>query len=96
MEISQRLRQRIERDFEPGSREEVVRVVTDLSPEALGRQDSERVLAAVVVSSQGEWWRFEDAVATLNMDWRDALVSGGLAHEDWRERLEAALGSNPD
>jgi hypothetical protein len=59
-------------------------------------QDSERVLAAVVLSSKGQWWRFEDAVAIVKMDWRDALLAGDLADEDWREKLDVALADAID
>lgn len=90
-EISERLRRRIERDFAPGSSEEVVRTLVELPPEVVGGQNTERVMAAVVLASKGQWWRFEDAVATLRMDWRDALVNGGLADDDWPGRLDVAL-----
>ena len=90
-EVSERLRRRIARDFAPGSSEEVVRTLVNLPPDSVGGQDTERVMAAVVLSSQGHWSRFEDAVATLKMDWRDALVNGGLADEDWPSKLELAL-----
>lgn len=89
--MSERLRRRIERDFAPGSSDEVVRTLVELDPRVVGGQSTERVLTAVVLSSNGQWWRFEDAIATLRMDWRDALVNGGLADEDWPFRLEAAL-----
>lgn len=90
-EVSERLRRRIEHDFPPGSAEEVVRILAELPPDLVGGQDGDRVLAAVVLSSKGQWRRFVDAVAMLKMGWRDALVSGGLANEDWREKLEVAL-----
>ena len=90
-DVSERLRRRIARDFAPGAAEEVVRALSELPYDALGGQDGERVLTAIVLSSQGELPRFEAALALLRLDWRDVLVAGGLANGDWPVRLEIAL-----
>lgn len=36
--------------------------------------------------------RLYDAIHLSRLDWRDALVAGGLADEDWPERLDKELG----
>ena len=84
--ITDRLRRQIERDFtEPGSADEIVRIVSAGS-------DSERVPAAIVLRASGDLGRLHDAVALTVADWRDPLVGAGLADEDWPEKLESALG----
>jgi hypothetical protein len=58
-----------------------------------GTQNRERVLAAVVLGAGAD----EDVLLRLielsRVDWRDVLVSGGLANADWPERLNQSLGN---
>jgi hypothetical protein len=58
-----------------------------------GTQDRERVLAAVVFGAGAD----EDVLLRLielsRVDWRDVLVSGGLANADWPGRLDRSLGN---
>jgi hypothetical protein len=56
-------------------------------------EQGERVQAAVVLWARGELGRFDDSLKLCDVDWRDVLVRGGLADEDWAERLDAELGS---
>jgi hypothetical protein len=85
-EMTPRLRRRIERDFpEPGSAEGVVRLVSEAS-------DSERVQAAIVLWARGDLARIRNSVELVKSDWRDVLVRGDLADEDWPDKLEAELG----
>jgi hypothetical protein len=84
--MTSRLRRRIEFDFpEPGSAQEVVRLVSEIS-------DSERVQAAVVLWARGDLSRIRSSVELAKSDWRDVLVRGDLADEDWPHKLEAELG----
>jgi hypothetical protein len=53
---------------------------------------SERVQAAVVISAAGDLDQLRRAVTLAKADWRDILVAGGLADEDWPQWLEAELG----
>jgi len=83
---SARLRRRINQDFaSPGSGDEVARLVAEVSA-------SERVQAAVVFSASGVHEQLRRAITLAKADWRDVLVAGGLADEDWSQRLEAELG----
>ncbi len=52
----------------------------------------ERVQAALVLRTDGDWHHFQDMVRLVERDWRDALVAADLADEDWNDRLTAALG----
>ena len=90
-DLTPRLVNRIYRDFPVGSAEEVARRLTDLPANAFGLQDHERVMAAIVLASAGQWQRFVYFIRLVADDWRDVLVDGGLADEDWRDRLNAEL-----
>jgi len=86
MEVTDRVRARIERDFaEAGSADEVVRLVG-------GAGDSERVQAAIVFAASGRLSQLRDAVALAQIDWRDLLVNVGLGNEDWPTQLDSELG----
>ena len=84
--VEDRLKRRIQNDFPaPGSADEIIRLVGEAS-------ESERIQAAIVFSARGDLDRLRQAIALTEMDWRDTLVAGGLEHNDWRERLDFALG----
>jgi hypothetical protein len=86
--MTARLRRRVDLDFPSlGSRSEVARIVA----EAAG---SERVQAAIVLWAAGDMHRVRDSIHVATQDWRDVLVRGGLAGDDWRERLDAELGTD--
>ena len=84
---SERLIRRIRRDFGRGTDDEVIRWLTALAPD----DSSERIQAALVLGAGGKWNRFEQQMRRLERDWRDVLVVGGLAGDDWRARLRAEL-----
>ena len=72
--------------------QQVLAALNALPDEAYGGQDRERVRAALVLAADGSWDGFERALALVRVDWRDALVAGGLANADWPQRLEEAMG----
>jgi hypothetical protein len=85
--MTARLRGRVDLDFPgPGSSSEVARIVAETN-------DCERVQSAIVLYAAGDLERLRYAVRLAIADWRDVLVSAGLANDDWRERLDVALGS---
>jgi hypothetical protein len=90
-EPTPRLRKGISRDFPPGTAEKVTVYLARLDTETFDGQDPERVQAAVVLASDGEWQRFTALCRLAELDWRDALVAGGLANDDWPDRLNAEL-----
>ena len=57
------------------------------------RPASERVMAAAVIVSKGDLEELVKAAELVRIDWRDLLVMGGLAHEDWGDRLDEILGT---
>jgi len=90
MELTQRVRARIERDFaEAGSVDEVIRLVA-------GAGESERVQAAIVLAASGRLSDLRDAAALAQIDWRDLLVNVGLGDEDWPTKLDSTLGPATD
>ena len=88
---SERLIRRIRRDFPRGTDDEVIVRLTALRPD----DSSERLQAALVLGAAGQWNRFEQQLRRLERDWRDVLVAGGLADEDWPARLAEALPCVP-
>jgi hypothetical protein len=93
-EMSDRLRKRIDRDYDEGTAAELHRRLADV-PEGLPlgeRQDPERMQAAAVLGHDGSWTSLERRLLTLRRDWRDALMAAGLAQPDWPARLDAELG----
>ena len=85
MEVTPRVRARIEQDFaEDGSAHEVIRLVAEAS-------DSERVQAAIVLAASGRLSDLRDAAALAQVDWRDLLVSGRSRQS--RLADEARLGA---
>jgi hypothetical protein len=84
--MTPRLLRRVRSDFPgSGSADEIARLVSDVAP-------SERVQAAIVLSAKGDLRKLRDSIALARSDWRDVLVRGDLADEDWTERLDSSLG----
>ncbi len=84
--VSDRLQRRVARDFpQPGSSEEVVRLLAEAS-------DCERVQAAIIIAANGDLREFKREAELALVDWRDVLMNGDLAHDDWPDVLDAELG----
>ena len=86
--LTPRLRARIRQDFPDDADRVFVRLESAIS----GNQDRERVLTAIVLCAQGDLRQLHEAVDLSRLDWRDALVAGGLANEDWPQRMDFELG----
>jgi hypothetical protein len=86
--VSKRLQRRIDRDFlQADEAEEVHRRLAQVA-------DSERVQAAIILAANGNLQEFHREAELALVDWRDALVNGGLAHDDWPDVLNSELGSD--
>jgi hypothetical protein len=90
-ELTARLEQRIRADFPPDVAPTVIDHLTELDDVAYGGQDHERIQAALVLAAGGDWDRFLAQFHLVRLDWRDVLVAGGLADEDWPHKLIAEL-----
>lgn len=91
-DVSPRLTAWIACNFEAGTAEEILDVLRDLPPGAIGGQDPERIQAALVLGAGGSWQLFLSNVELAKLDYRDALVGGGLGNADWPCRLTDVLG----
>ncbi len=84
--VSARLQRRVARGFpSPGSAEEVIRLLAGVS-------DSERVQAAIVFAADGDLQAIKCEAELVAVDWRDVLMNGDLAHEDWQDVPDSELG----
>lgn len=93
-EPSERLVRRIRQDF---STNDACRVIEALRPIPdcfpLGaNQDPERLQAAVVLTSDGNYTALQTAIQLGHADWRDLLMNAGLEHSNWPSKLDVALG----
>ena len=90
MEVTPRVRKRIERDFgASGSADEVCRLIGESS-------GTELVQAAIVLAASGRVTDLHDAIALAQIDWRDLLMNAGLANQDWPTKLDSVLGPATD
>lgn len=48
-----------------------------------------------MVTTGGDWERFVGMRDLALVDWRDALVAGGLAEPEWPQELNAILDPPP-
>lgn len=83
-QVSERLQRRIERDFDAEQVAEVCRLVAEAS-------DTERVQAAIVLAAQCDVDAVRREAELAAVDWRDVLVNGELAGEDWNARMADEL-----
>ena len=88
--VSERLTRWVLRNFAAGSAERVLEALAAL-PEPWDGSPRERIQAAVVLRTDGDWHRFQDMLRLAQLDWRDALVAADLANEDWPDRLDTIL-----
>ncbi|HRC08585.1 MAG TPA: hypothetical protein PLV41_10255 [Miltoncostaeales bacterium] len=90
--LSPRLKQRIRRDYGPGSDAVIsllTRYVAGLPNADL--QDAERLQAAPVLVAAGDVDALRRALELGLIDWRDLLVTAGLADGDWPQVLDREL-----
>jgi hypothetical protein len=94
VELSERIKRRISRDYTPDDRQAVEEILIDLMSymESKGI-DAERVIAATLLDAEGEPDKLLDAVQLARIDFRDILMGSGLEHADWRDRLETEFGT---
>jgi hypothetical protein len=95
MEPTPRVAYRVRSDFDDREAEQAIERLRSLS----GVDDaglSERIQAAVVKLSAGDWSRLEASLELARIDWRDVLVAADLAGNDWRARLDDYLGQPSD
>ena len=85
-----RLVRRIRADF--GSRAD--EVVSRLSALPGTSESPERIQAAIVVRSAGNFARFLSELELVETDWRDTLMGSGFEHADNPAQLDRVLGAD--
>jgi hypothetical protein len=89
--VTQRLQQHVRKVFETAMAGDALLELLSMVDES-GDPVSERIQAAAVVFARGDLDRLAEARQLARIDWRDLLVVGGLAYEDWPDRLDELLG----
>lgn len=74
-----------------GSTTERAQRLRGLNENQFGGQGAERIQAAIVFMSHGSWGSLVDGLGAHEQDWRDVLVNGGLADDDWPAVLAGNL-----
>ena len=88
--VTPRLQAFVRRSF--ADPQDVLDLLVGLPFQAYGRQDVERVHAALVLPAGGDVDEVRSRVALCTRDWRDALVAGGLGDVGWERVLDERLG----
>ncbi|KOG32996.1 hypothetical protein AQJ84_34320 [Streptomyces resistomycificus] len=93
MGLTPRIKRRIAQDYTGEDRQAVEEILHELVNDLTGGAE-ERIVAATLIRSQAKVERFLLAVQIARDDSRGILMSSGLEHEDWRERLDAEFGTD--
>jgi hypothetical protein len=80
----------VRKDF-PATEVRAVRRELRALRKSLGTEADTRLMAAVLVSAQGDRDRLRSAIRGAETDWRDVLYSSRLADHDGRGRLWRVL-----
>lgn len=54
--------------------------------------ERERLIGAVLIAGGGSRQEVQLQIELAEVDWRDALVNGGLADKGWERRLDEVFG----
>lgn len=92
MNVSPRLARWVEREFSEVDATRVFSALGDLPAPVVGGQDPERIQAALVIRSGGDWAKVEGMLRLAREDWRDLLVAADLARDNWPSVLDDVLG----
>jgi len=88
--VTDLVRQQARKLFSPG---EADLVISELETTRIPLVDDgtapERIHLAILYLSNGDLREFDQTLNRGKMDFRDTLVSAGLAHEDWRVVLRS-------
>ena len=88
MSVSSVVREQAHRFFSPAQADDVIAAL-DTSDLSLGLMDADRVHLAILLIARGDVQQFRVALQQARQDWRDTLVTAGLAEEDWPAVLRA-------
>ena len=74
----------------------VLAELRSLPEAATGGQAVERIHAALVLGTHGDWSSVQGRLRLASLDWRDLLVGAGLGHDNWPVLLDEALGTGSE
>jgi predicted NBD/HSP70 family sugar kinase len=96
VELTPRIKRRISKDYAPEDQQTVEELLLDVMSDLTkrGYEESERILAGVVLFGAGDVDRLLSAAQLALIDWRDVLMASGLEHGDWPERLDSEFGTD--
>lgn len=77
----------IERSFAVGDRDYVTAKLANTGLPMGAVAPPPRVHAAILLIARGDRARFDEALATACMDWRNTLAAAGLAGQGWKHEL---------
>ncbi|GAA3188428.1 MULTISPECIES: hypothetical protein [Streptomyces] len=96
MKIPPRITRRINQDFPQEERATILQLLEEVI-ESAGRGIpilEERVAAAILLHSRGNFERFAQATDLAQHDWRDLLMAvDGMAHEGWEQHIDREFGA---
>lgn len=92
MDLSPRLARWVSREFSELDAKRVFSALGDLPASVVGGQDPERIQAAIVIRSGGDWAKVEGMLRLAHEDWRDLLVAADVGQADWPAVLDDVLG----
>jgi hypothetical protein len=92
--VSERVNRRIQREF-PHHPQLVATALSGLTCEVTNERwdaiSRERLQVSVLLLARGHLARLDEAIACGYQDWRDLLLSAGLAEKNWQAKAEAEL-----
>ena len=94
--VTRRVERYVQEHFQPSEAELVLAALSDWRISYDEEPPGERLIAAVVLASDGRLDGVDDAFRIAEQDWRDLLVGAGLADGDWPAVLDARLGPPAD
>ena len=90
--VTPRIERYVREHFGPEDAQRVLHALRDWRISYVEEPPGERLTAAVVLAGDGRRADVEGALQLAEVDWRDLLVAGGLAHGDWPQRLDELMG----
>ncbi|MBI5817403.1 MAG: hypothetical protein HZA88_00285 [Verrucomicrobia bacterium] len=82
MSASSLVRKQAHRFFAPMHAADVIAAL-DTADLSLGLMNADRVQLAILLIARGDMQEFRVALRQARQDWRDTLVTAGLADDDW-------------
>ena len=90
--LTKRIERHVRETFDESEADLVLEALAEWRISYEPEPPDERLIAAVVFMADGRLKGVDEAFKLAEQDWRDLLVAGDVAHDDWPEQLDARLG----